>query len=258
MNKVIKILNMVFLVGILGGVFYLSFNLKSKSVAIVQSISIEGNEHLTCEQYLNYANLSDKNTYPALSLQLIKNRLEKHPYVEHADVRFTGEGKVIIKIFEKVFESLILKNDEHYLLSDRMQILPVLPEAKKIDIPVICVDSSMGGFKVLSTLKNNNEILTIVKLIAVVKLLNPELYDNLSLIDLQNNKDIVMDLSSVNYQIRLGRGSEINKIIYFSNFWNYLKGKEINQYLEYVDLRYSGHIFLGIIEPGKEEGNKKS
>jgi len=39
-------------------------------------------------------------------------------------------------------------------------------------------------------------------------------------------KDIVIDLSSVNYQIRLGRGSELNKIICFSNFWNYLKGSD--------------------------------
>jgi len=258
MTKLIKILNIVFLVCMLGGLLYLSLNLKNKSESVVNSISIEGNEHLSVEQYLSFANLLDKNAYTVLSLQVIKDRLEKHPYVEHADVRYDGVGKVSIKIIEKVFESLLLKKEEHYLLTDRLQILPVLPQTKKIDIPVIFIDSLTGGFKVLSSLRKNYIVVTAVKLIAAVKLMNPELYDNLSSVDLQNDKDIIVDLSSVNYQIRLGRGNELNKIICFSHFWNYLKGKELNKYMEYVDLRYSGHVYLGIIEPGKEEEIKKS
>jgi cell division septal protein FtsQ len=258
MNKLIKILNIGFLVCTLGCILYLSLNLKSKSEAVVKSISIEGNEHLSIEQYLSYANLLDKNAYTVLSLQVIKDRLEKHPYVKHADVRYNGDGKVTIKIIEKVFESLLLKNEEQYLLTDRLQILPILPQTMKIDIPVISVNSLGGGFKVFSSLRNNYLVVTAVKLIAVVKLLNPELYDNLSSVDLQNDKDIIVDLSSVNYQIKLGRGNELNKIICFSHFWNYLKGKELNKYMEYVDLRYSGHVYLGIIEPGKEEEIKKS
>jgi cell division septal protein FtsQ len=258
MGKTIKILNTVFFVCVLGGILYLSLNVKNKSNSMVLSISIEGNEHLSVEQYLSYTNLLDKNSYPSLTLQMIKDRLEKHPYVEHADVRYDGVGKVAIRISEKVFESLLLKKEEHYLLTDRLQILPILPQTKKIDIPVISIDSLTGGFKVLSSLRNNYEVVTAVKLISAVKLINPELYDNLSSIDLQNAKDIIIDLSSVNYQIRLGRGNELNKIICFSNFWKYLKGKEINKYMEYVDLRFSGHVYLGIIEPGKEEGNKKS
>ena len=258
MSRIIKILNEVFLVCILGFVIYLSLNLKNKSDSVVQTIMIEGNEHLSVEQYLSFANLLDKNAYSVLSLQVIKDRLEKHPYVERVDVRYNGDGKVAIKIFEKAFESLLLKNEEQYLLTNRLQILPLLPQTKKIDFPVISIDSLYGGFKVLSSLRNNYDIVTAVKIISAVKLLNPELYDNISSIDLQYGKDIVIDLSSVNYQIRLGRGNELNKIICFSNFWNYLKGKEINKYIEYVDLRYSGHVYLGIIEPSKEEEIKKS
>src|ERR1035437_3736050 len=151
MTKLIKILNIGLLVCMLGGLLYLSINLKSKSEVVIKSISIEGNEHLSVEQYLSFANLLDKNAYTVLSLQVIKDRLEKHPYVEHADVRYNGEGKVSIKIIEKVFESLLLKKEEHYLLTDRLQILPVLPQTKKIDIPVIFIDSLTGGFKVLSS-----------------------------------------------------------------------------------------------------------
>lgn len=258
MKNIIKILNVVLLVSLLGSIFYFAINIQSKSDTIIKSILIEGNEHLSAEQYLSFANLLNKNTYSFLSLQVIKDRFEKHPYIDHADVRFDGDGKVSIKIFEKVFESQILKNEEHFLLTDRLQVLPILPQTKKIDIPVISVNSNSDGFKVLSFLRKNYEVITAAKIITAVKLLNPELYDNLSTIELQNEKDIVIDLSSVNYQVKLGSGNELNKIICFSNFWNYLRGKPINKYMEYVDLRYSGHIYLGVIEPGKEEENKKS
>ena len=131
----------------LGGILYLSLSIRNKSESVVNSITIEGNEHLSVEQYLSFANLSDKNTYTVLSLKVIKDRLEKHPYIEHADVRYNGAGKVSIKIIEKVFECLLLKKEEHYLLTDRLQILPILPQTKKIDIPVIFIDSLTGGSK---------------------------------------------------------------------------------------------------------------
>src|ERR1035437_969744 len=168
MTKLIKILNIGLLVCMLGGLLYLSINLKSKSEVVIKSISIEGNEHLSIEQYLSFANLLDKNAYSLLSLQVIKDRLEKHPYVERVDVRYNGDGKVAIKIFEKVFESLLLKNEEQYLLTNRLQILPLLPQTKKIDFPVISIDSLNGKFKVLSSLRNNYDVVTAVKIIAAV------------------------------------------------------------------------------------------
>ena len=36
------------------------------------------------------------------------------------------------------------------------------------------------------------------------------------------------------------------------------KGKEINNYMEYVDLRYGGHVYLGITEQNSKDGQKES
>ena len=75
---------------------------------------------------------------------------------------------------------------------------------------------------------------------------------------MQNGKDVVLYFSSMNYPVIIGRGNEIRKVIYFNNFWTYLKGKEINNYMEYVDLRYGGHVYLGFTEQNSQEGQKKS
>ncbi len=241
---------------VIGGVVYLSVSLKNGSGHKIQLITLEGNNHLTKEQYLSYANLLDKNAYATLPLQVIKDRIEKHPYVENADVRYDGNGRVSIRITEKTFDSILINNDNQYILTDNLQVLPVFPLTRKIDYPIISNPAFYGSVKVLSTMKDNYDIVTASKMITAVKLLNPELYDSLSTIDLAYGGDIKVYLTSVNYPVEIGRGSEVRKMVYLNNLWNYLKGKEINQYMDYVDLRFGGHVYLGITElPGERDSS---
>ncbi len=257
MKSLGKILSALSLVITLGLVIYLSVNLKSGNGYSIQVIALEGNVHLTKEQYLGYANLLDRDGYSSLTLQVIKDRIEKHPYVERSDVRYDGNGQVSIRIREKSFMAILLNDDNQFIVTDKLQVLPVFDQTKKIDYPVIANLSVDGTIQPLFSMKKNFDMVTAAKIISSVKLLNPELYDSLSSIDMENGGDIVLNLSSVNYPIKIGRGSEIRKIVYLNNLWNYLKGKEINQYLNYVDLRYGGHVYLGISETpeGKVETN---
>jgi len=118
------------------------------------------------------------------------------------------------------------------------------------------ISSLSGGFKVLSSLRNNYEVVTAVKIIAAVKLLI-----RIYMIIFFNRFTrwqryyywfIVCKLSNQTWTRKWIKQNYI-----LQHFWNYLKGKEINKYLEYVDLRYSGHVYLGIIERAKKR-NKKS
>jgi cell division protein FtsQ len=243
---------------------YLSIGLRSGNENKIKIISLEGNIHLSKEQYMNFANLVDNKTYGNLSLQIIKDRIEKHPYVKRADVRYEGVGKASIRITEKVFDSILIDSSSQYILTENLQLLPLLPETVKIDYPVISNAFFGNSVKVLSSMKRNLDIVTASKIISTVRLLNPELEKDFSSIDLQNGGEILLYLSSANYPIKIGRGNEIKKVIYFNNLWHFLKGKEINNYMEYVDLRYGGHVYLGIIDSTNglvkniDEGQKKS
>jgi cell division septal protein FtsQ len=243
-----KILNAVCFLIISIALIFLSVKLKSNTDYKINSVLLEGNTHLSEEQLLQYVNITDKDSYNNLTLQVIKDRFEKHPYIQTADVRYDGNGQVSVKLHEKTFESVLIDSTGKYLLTEKLQMLPVLPQSKKIDYPVISNPFIPNGIKVLASFKKNYDLVTAAKIISTVKLLNQELYDNLSSVDLENGGDVILNFSNFDYSVIVGRGSEIRKIISFNNFWSYLKGKEINKHMEYVDLRYSGHIYLGIID----------
>ena len=99
----------------------------------------------------------------------------------------------------------------------------------------------------------NIDIITSFKIISTLKYVSPELHDLLSEIDLRNGKDIMLTFSSLPYPIVIGRGNEIRKTLYFSTLWNYLKGNELNSLMNYVDLRYDNHVYLGLMEQGEEK-----
>lgn len=256
MTKKQKIFNLSLLFIMLGLIIYLSFSLNRNEKERIDVISLEGNVHLSKEQYFEFANILDRNQYFGLTTELIKDRLRKHPYVDNIDVRYDGSGKVSVKVIEKSFESILLYADNQFLVTDNLQILPMLPKTRRIDYPVI-INPVINDLVSMKFYKNNEDILTASKIISAVKLINPELYDGLSSVDMQTGGDIMLEFSFINYPVIIGRGSEIRRTVYFNNLWTYLKGKEINNIMKYVDLRYGGHVYLGIRETSNE-GDKTS
>ena len=77
-------------------------------------------------------------------------------------------------------------------------------------------------------------------------MLNPGLYDNLSEIDLRDGKNVIIYFSSVDYPVILGRENEIKKMVVFEKLWESIGTIQANKLLEYVDLRFSDKVYLGI------------
>lgn len=246
MKKSFQIRGLILLVIISLVLAYMSISLNNNQPYKIGIIELDGNIHLSKEQYLSFANLLDRSQYQYLSLQIIKDRIEKHPYISRADVKYDGNSKVSIHITEKEFEALLLCDQEQFLITANMEVLPMLPYTKKIDYPVIGNPMRNGKITPLKIMRDNKDIVTAFKMLTTVKLINPELYENLSEIDLRGGKDIIMLFSTLSYPVVVGRGDEVRKVIYFNNLWSYLKGKDINNVMDYVDLRYDKHIYLGI------------
>lgn len=246
MTSKAKIGSILFFVAALAGLAYLSINVGPEQDYKIEYIELEGNNYLTKEQYLQFTNLTEKKNYRDITLQIVKDRFEKHPYVLSADVKYDGFSKISVLIKEKKFESILLKDDTQYLLTEKLEVIPVLPGTRRIDYPVILNPAFDSRVNLFSNMKNNVDVLTASKIITAVKLLNPEMYDALSEVDLRNGADIVMFFSSFSYPVIIGRGDEIRKIVYFNSFWNNANINEINSYLDYVDLRFNKHIYLGI------------
>ncbi len=251
-----NLLSIILLVILTGIIFYIGLMQNKKNEIQIDTITIYGNEHLSKEDYMTFANLVDKNSYKNLSLRFIKDRIEKHPYVDYADVKYEGSGKVTIKICEKNFSSILIDNQNQFILTEDMQLLPFLPNTRNVDYPIISNIFKKDSLKALKYLRNNYDVLTASKILCGIKFLNEELYNELSLIDMNKGADIMLYFSSLDYPVLIGRGNEIKKIVYFNSLWNYLKGKEINNYMNYIDLRYNEHIYFGI-QDSLQAGEKK-
>ena len=239
-------------------IIYLSVTVENNQGYTINVIEIGGNIHLGNDIYFKFAHLSDRSTYGSLSLQIVKDRIEKHPYVRKADVRYEGNGKVTVQIFEKNFQSVLYVKNDQYLVTESMEVLPILSYTKNLDYPVISNPVLNKEISMMNNISDNDDVLIAYKILSTLELINPELYDSLSEIDLRKGKDIVLFFSLVGYPVWVGRNNEIEKIISFNSMWSLIRGKNINKYLNYIDLRFDNHVYLGFAADRLDKGEFRS
>ncbi|MCF8418195.1 MAG: FtsQ-type POTRA domain-containing protein [Melioribacteraceae bacterium] len=252
MKKFLKIPSILFLLISLALVFYLSVSLEDKAPKI-GVIELNGNFHLSKDIYFKYAGFEDKEKYNELTLPLIKDRLEKHPYIKRADVIYEGDNAVTVQITEKVFEALLYWESKQFIITEDLETLPILSYTKRIDYPVISNPFVKDSIRNFHNVKKYDDVVTALKILTTAKLTDPELYENLNEINLRNGGDILLYYSFADYPVVVGRGNEIAKVIYFGKLWNNMKGKSINRVIEYIDLRFAQHVYLGITTEAQED-----
>jgi len=229
------------IVGILIGA---SVSIDDEEQTSIKFIELNGNVHLPKAEYYRFANLEDAASYETLTPAIVKDRLEKHPYVQNVDA-ILNENTLVIRIYEKKFEALIMHDNKECLVTENNVKIPKLPHSEKIDYPIITnplVNKKLDEFK---SVLSNSDIVTGLKIISTLKLIDPALYENLSEIDLRKGRDIVLQFSQFNFPVVLGRNNEIDKIMYLEQLVQNLDKELLLNGLDYIDLRYAQHIYLG-------------
>lgn len=245
MNKKTKILSVIFFITLLGMITFLFFSLNKQQKLRVKIIDVTGNIHLSTKQYIKFARLNDKSEYSELNLAIIKDRLEKHPYIKNADVKYNGENKITIHLYEKKFDAVLLGKNGQMIITDNLQIIPLFPFTKNINLPVInYAAKNFKGIKFIT--KNDSLIFKSLKIILAAKLISPDFYSDISDIDLNNNHNIVLRLNYSNYYVDFGGKELIEKLFYFNKVWENLKSKNLGRLVKYVDLRFNKLICLGL------------
>ncbi len=239
-----KIKGVIFLSVILLTVFSLSLTIDNSKNEEIKFIELKGNYHLSQNDYLNFAKIDNQDTYYLLTPRIVKDRLEKHPYIAGVDV-LLNDNKLSIEIVEKVFQSLIMFDGKEYLVSESSVIIPKLPNSEKIDFPIISNPFNANKIKEFGKASINEDVKIGLKIISALKITNPNLYDNLSEIDLRNGKDILLQFSKFKASVVLGRNNEVEKIMYLVKLVQKFDNAQINSDLDYIDLRYSKYIYMG-------------
>jgi cell division protein FtsQ len=234
-----------FAVLLLGTLFLIYHTNKIERNEVIETVVVAGNNLLNQNDYLSFTKLSDLKNNDNLTLPLIKSRFEKHPYVLKADVNFINEKEVRVFITEKEINAVIIQENKLLFAAEGLQILPVFPNTKMSDMPVL---SNIDGIKNLEPLKRviSQDIQQAFKIIDASKLTNAAMLKDLVEINLRNGGDVVLTFSGLNIPIIFGRGNEAEKIVSLETLLtNYFGSNNMLTESEYIDLRFYNDIYIG-------------
>lgn len=241
-----KIFGVVLLSVIVLFTVYLSlFTYSKKGKEEIKMINIHGNNLLNAEIYLRFADLDQSSVYDDINLNIIKRRIEEHPYVAKAEVKSDGLGNVDVKIKEKDIYAVLLTRAEPYFVTNDFELLKIMEYTTYTDIPVIS-NFRLSEKIVPSKVYKTEDIVEAFKIIDAAKITDTELAKKISEINLKNGGDIVLTFSGVNYPVVFGRGNESKKMIYLSLVWERINNlKASYQNTEYIDLRFNNEAYIG-------------
>lgn len=254
MKNKYKISSIIIFAVMIAGIAYLTIAGDSSDIKVqITGISLSGGRYLNNAEYLKFAHLDNKEQFKNLSLNIVRDRISKHPYISKVNITFSQEGKIHIKIKEKIINALLLDNQKKYFLTNKFQVLPLLPNTLETNYPLIMNLKGNVKIKPLNSLYKNEEIKTCYKMILAMKAVDKDLLDKLSEIDLREGQDILFNMSNIDYPVIIGRGNEINKVVYLSKIWQHIKNNRISNIIEYIDLRFNENIYIGLSDSNNEE-----
>jgi cell division septal protein FtsQ len=219
-------------------------------------IEISGNVYQSSEQYYQFANL-DQCIEQNLPVQIIRDRLEKHPYVQRAEIIFEGNGVISTKIIEKKFKAILLSKKKQYYLTNEFEALPIIGQIQRTDYPVIS-NIKLSGSELINSVNNIGDLKTAVQIIDAMKYLNPQMYAQISEVDLCNGNNLVLYFNTLKYPVVFGEKDGLNKVVYLNKLWNQLNKKKMGSMINYIDLRFEDKVYLGITEEYLADRNKRS
>ena len=241
-----KIFGVVLLSVMVFSILYLSlfkFNEKGKEEIIM--INIHGNNLLSTEIYLRFADMDQSSVYDDLNLNMIKKRIEEHPYIDKAEVKSDGRGNVDVKIKEKDIYAVLLSRTEPYFLTNDFELLEIHEFTTYSDIPVIS-NFRLSEKLTPSKVYKSEDIVEAFRIIDAAKIADIELSKKLSEINLKSGGDVVLTFSGINYPVVFGRGNESKKMIYLSLVWERINTLKASfQQTEYIDLRFNNEAYIG-------------
>lgn len=244
-----KIIGLIIFLIIISTLFFVALMpVKQQVGKHVKSINLSGNHLLPQESYLSFAKLNDAQNSVEITLPILKDRLEKHPFVSSTEVEISEYNNAKVYVYEKSLIAIVICDDQTFLLSDELQLLPLFSNTKFIDLPIIN-NPRYGEQYIALELLQSEEIFEAYNILYAIKSSNEELFKNLSEINLNKGEDITLTFSGVHPIVKFGRGNIPRKVLSLISIWSEIKNSDnkISQ-SDYVDLRFTNQIYLGKAE----------
>jgi cell division septal protein FtsQ len=252
-EKLGKIFGAILFALIIGGMIHVNVVAEKSKGEIFSEIILEGAKTLSASDYLMGSDLNKVSEYPELTLQEIKSRITQHPYVAKAEVQSDGMGGVNISIIEKNFMAVLLSKSSPFLISENFQIIKLQKNSDISKLPVIS-NVNLNPKSDTPGSNHSDELIRAFKIIDAAKLINNEMYKDLTEINLRHGGDVILSFTGITFPVIFGKGSEGKKVVILSSIWKGLNEKDILfKNSSYIDLRFNNEIFIG--KPVNTESN---
>jgi cell division septal protein FtsQ len=240
-GKILGLVFFIFLIFLLG---FLIITPKKVVKKKINSIEIVGNKLLSEKDYLAQSKLNNKDDYNNLTLRIVKDRIQEHPYVEKADVEYYNDSDVKIYLTEKTMKAILVAGSSPYFVSSDYQLLPILPKTKVANLPVLTNPDKSDKLKSYALIKGD-DVMNGLEIIDAVKMEDNKFLKYLSQINLRDGGDIVLNFSGFKAPVIFGKYDVASKIVCLQNVLTYLSDNNSLGSTSYVDLRFADNVYLG-------------
>ena len=242
-NKITSLLVFILIVGFV--VFINLFFAQAKDNDVYRQIRISGNILLPSKSYINFCEFSNPETISETNLAAVKKVFESHPYVDKADVKYDGIDCIDVNLYEKDIKATIIKNNKLKLVTNDFELLPVYQTTVIKNIPVISHLSFNSRYE-NTGIKNDDGMKQAFKIIDAARIINKELFEKLSEINLMNGASVILTFKELTCPVIFGQEETAIKLYALNEL---LRENSVNdnlfKNLEYIDLRYPNKIYIG-------------
>jgi cell division protein FtsQ len=208
----------------------------------VRRIEVQGVRLVQKNEVLQLAQLAPKMLLYNVDLSAIQRNVMSHHYVKDVIVERDLPGTLRITVGERMPVAIVNREEAVYLDEDGV-VLPRSIAKTLFDLPVISGISGAVSMPFGARIKDE-EVLEALHVLTALKILNREVYHNISEAHVRGKGDMVLYTAERGIPILLGRGNLASKLVRLESFWTTIVRERGSQDLQYVDLRYENQVVV--------------
>lgn len=220
-------------------IIFLSFYITPPNDKDLQKLTVTGNELISSIDYLEFAEIESEEKIKGMGTTLIFDRMSKHPFIKKLNIEERFDNVTEINIKEKKIEAIIVKEEDIFFVTERLELIQKGEFKVRGDYPVITINKNIENksFKTIA--------LYLIKSLFIVADSNKKLEKEISEFYVDEFGNYTIFLSESGYTVKLGKDNIVEKVVYFSTIWKKITAGKISENVDYVDLRYKNKIYIG-------------
>jgi cell division protein FtsQ len=238
---------------VVGTVVLCMFALEWRASLKVKRVIVEGARLLNTQQVITLAGIAPRVPLENVDIYEVRTRVLGQPFVKTARVNRNYPDAVRITITERVPIASVNTGQLRYI-DDEGMLLPYIPTAMELDLPVINGVEGMKGLAVGDT-ATAPDLFHAIDLLRNAQEIDTTLYHFISEVNMNSGGDITLFATQGGVPIYLGRGDIQKKLLTLESFWGKFVRSSDTEKLAYVDLRFTDQVivrWLSVEPKGKE------